>query len=123
MELEQNENNPFNPFGATGSLDDDNQTVQTSNMVSSASFKGEIHIKIRSRGGKKFVTMVEGLDGNDLNLDDLAVKWRKMYTCSCAKDKKKEGAIVISGDRREDVFEYLVNNNIAKQEQIKVHGY
>jgi translation initiation factor SUI1 len=129
MELEQtsqNENVTFNPFGTNAGLLSSNNMVQTSNIVSSANFKGEIDIKIKSRTKRKFCTTITGLHNSDLDLDKLAGKWRKMYSCSAAYDKDDNGgngSIKIAGDRRESILEYLTENNIATKEQIRVHGY
>lgn len=122
----QNGSNPFNPFGANGGLLSSNNTIKTSNVVSSANFKGEIDIKIKSRSKKKFCTIITGLHNSDLDLDKLAGKWRKLFSCSAAYDKDDNngnGSIKVAGDRRESVFEYLTDNKIATKEQIRVHGY
>lgn len=116
--------NSINPFGANNGLLSTstitNNNVKTSNKVSSAEFNGEIHLEIKSRNAKKSITFVTGLADTDLDLDKLVGIWRKKYCCSAAHD---EGVIKLAGDRRECVVEYLIENNIATNEQIKVHGY
>jgi translation initiation factor SUI1 len=123
MESEQSTTNmPFNPFGASNGLlsNDINQNVKTSNQESSANFKGFIELKIKNRNKKKFITYVEGLNETGLDLEKLVTKWRKTYCCSVANDN---GVIKLSGDKRDDVVDYLVKENVVKEDQIKVHGH
>lgn len=111
-----------NPFGANNGLlsNANNQNIKTTNAVTSAKFDGEIHLEIKSRSAKKSTTFVKGLQDTDLDLNKLVADWRKKYSCSVANDK---GTIKLAGDRRECVAEYLVEKQIAKKEQIKIHGY
>jgi translation initiation factor 1 len=124
MSLEQNTksgNIPLNPFGTNnGLLSAVDKTMQTSNEISSAHFKGDIHLKIKNRNAKKFTTYVEGLGDSEYNLDKLAATWRKKYCCSASNDN---GTIKLAGDRRESVLEYLVEQKMVRKEQVKVHGY
>jgi translation initiation factor 1 len=124
MSLEQNTNTgniPFNPFGTNnGLLSTVVKTDKTSNEVSSANFKGDIHLKIKNRNAKKFTTYVEGLADSEHDLDKLAAKWRKKFCCSASNDN---GTIKLAGDRRESVLDYLVEQKMVRKEQIKIHGY
>ena len=116
----------MNPFGANNGLLNNinplnqNVNVKTKNEVSSAEFNGEIHLEIKSRSAKKFLTFVKGLEDTKLDLDKLAIEWRKKYSCSASNDN---GVIKLTGDRRECVMEYLLEHNIVKKDQIKIHGY
>jgi translation initiation factor SUI1 len=123
MESNQSTTNiTFNPFGASNGLlsNDTDKNVKTSNQVSSASFKGFIDLEIKSRNKRKSTTFVKGLNEIDMDLEKLVAKWRKSYCCSVAND---EGVIKLSGDKRDDVAQYLINENIVQSEQIRMHGY
>ena len=114
---------PVNPFGASNGLLSNNpfsQNIKTTNDTSSAEFNGEIHLEIKSRSAKKSKTYVKGLEDTELDLDKLAMEWRKKYCCGVAN---VNGVVELSGDRRECVMEYLIEKSIAKQEQIKIHGF
>merc|ERR1719219_3166606 len=60
------------------------------------------HVFIRklTRGGRKCVTTVTGLDGFGVNMEDVAKKFKKKFACGCAVVKDNAGVdmIEIQGD-------------------------
>lgn len=133
-----NQQNPVfvNPFGAglTGiqvglkkDVDTDANSgkttgINTSNKTSSAIIQNQIHIEIKSRNARKSITFVKGLSESipSDTLDDIAKKWKKSFSCSVVNDN---GIIKISGDRREDAADYLVNKGIVDKSLIRIHGF
>jgi translation initiation factor SUI1 len=115
-------NIPFNPFGASNGLlsSDIEKNVKTSNQESSSGFNGFIDLEIKSRNKRKATTFVKGLNQTVIDLEKLVTKWRKSYCCSVANDN---GVIILTGDKRDDVAQYLIKENIVKAEQIRMHGY
>jgi translation initiation factor SUI1 len=115
---------PFNPFGASNGLlnneTKEKDTVKTTNQESSSSFKGFIDLEIQKRTKYKTTTLIKGLDKTNIDLEKVVSKWRKSYCCSVANDN---GVIKLSGDRRDDVAQYLIKENIVQSEQIRMHGY
>lgn len=61
----------------------------------SAKTGGKVDIVVSSRGGKKRVTTVNGLDQFDIPLKPLAKDWSKQFACACSASKEQ---IVIQGD-------------------------
>lgn len=94
----------------------------------------EIHIKIKKRTGKTYLTSVENLDKLErpegINLDDFLKKltkiFKKKFMCGAfiEEDGKTFGKIIVmNGDHRDKLKELLINENIANENQIKVHGF
>jgi translation initiation factor 1 len=85
----------------------------------------EIHIRIRKRNGKKCVTTMENLDVID---DDLSV-WKSLFKhfkqtfCCNGCINKEEKVIMLFGDQREKIKNYLIDKESIKKELIKVHGF
>jgi len=69
------------------------------------------HIFIRklTRGGRKCVTTVNGLETFGVNMDDVAKKFKKKFACGCAVVKDNAGCdlIEIQGDFEEEVVDAL----------------
>lgn len=96
----------------------------------------KIHIQIQKRNARKNITTVVGLDLLDLDLKKLLKCFKKNFQCngtiddgskttSSGNENKKNpvGAIIMSGDQRENVKKFLIENKITKEEFIIVHGY
>jgi len=70
------------------------------------------HVTIRklTRGGRKCVTCVAGLEGFGLKLDDVAKKFKKKFSCGCSVVKGDNGApdtVDIQGDFEEEVIDVI----------------
>jgi translation initiation factor SUI1 len=87
-----------------------------------------VHIWLRQRTGRKYTTEVTGL-ASDLNTNKIMKCWRHEFHCSVAKtykkkDKeKKEKVIRLQGDKRDEILNFLVIENIISKDNIKVHGF
>lgn len=81
-------------------------------------FKPKIHIRIQQRNGRKSQTLVEGL-GTDVNLDKVCKAWRNSFH---ANGSVSEGIVMIQGDQRLGIKKWLMENNIAEEVDIIVHG-
>lgn len=88
----------------------------------------EIHIKIKKRTGKTFLTYVENLDKLDLPegmkkqeyLDKIIKMFKKKLMCGGFIE---EDVIVLNGDHRDGIKEIIMKQNIVKESQIKMHGF
>lgn len=89
----------------------------------------EIHIKIQKRNGKKSMTFVEGLDKIELPenikreifLIDMTKKFKKKF--NCAVTLQEENVIMLSGDHREGIKNFLVQLNLIQQDKVFIHGF
>jgi translation initiation factor 1 len=77
----------------------------------------KIKIRLETRKFKKAMTLIEGLDSRDIDLSRLAQKM-KAY-CACG-GTAKNGQIMLQGDQREKVYQFLIQmgypkNNIEVQ--------
>ena len=89
----------------------------------------EIHISIKKRNGRKCITTVEGLDKverpNKMELKKFLKKVTTMLKKKfvCGASISGENAIVLSGDHRDKIKEFLLEYKMATEEQIKIHGF
>jgi len=89
----------------------------------------EIHIKVQQRNGRKCWTFVEGLDkitpppNTDINkfMEQITRTFKKGF--NCAATIQPGNIIQMSGDHRYKLKDYLINNKIVNEDQIKIHGY
>lgn len=84
----------------------------------------DVHIWIRQRSGRKYITEVEGL-ASDLNLKKIMKCWRKEFHCSVAKTVNKKGNKILrlQGDKRDLILNFLLEEKIIDKEKIKMHGF
>ena len=89
----------------------------------------EIHIKIQQRNGRKRWTFVEGLDKitlppnieSDKFLENITRTFKKTFNCGVTL-QKPENIFQLMGDHRQGIKEFLIKNNLADENQIKMHG-
>ncbi len=85
--------------------------------------KGNIHIHIQTQG-KRHLTLIEGLD-SDLDLKRICKSMRKLFSCNGKADEENH-MIQLQGDQRQNVKEWLVQNEIVSKgelDRIILHGY
>ena len=86
----------------------------------------KIHLRIQQRNGRKSWTFIEGLDSFNTNnnadfMKRICVKFRSVFSCSVTL---QEGNILqLQGDKRNDIYEYLLENKLAKKDDIVKHGF
>lgn len=91
-----------------------------------------VHIRVQQRNGRKSITTVENLATcndeavsgmTDIKyLENVAKFFRKKFKCSAAV-KKEDKVIQLSGDNRQDIKKFLIENNTVSEDGIKVHGF
>ena len=116
-------------------MEDINPTTVSSNNMFPVEENFKIHIQVQKRNARKNITTVVGLDLIDLDLKKIVKSFKKTFQCngtidegpkipvSEQKRKKPIGAILLSGDQRQNVKQFLIENDIVKEEFIIVHGY
>uniref|UniRef100_A0AAQ4RMJ4 SUI1 domain-containing protein n=1 Tax=Gasterosteus aculeatus aculeatus TaxID=481459 RepID=A0AAQ4RMJ4_GASAC len=77
-----------------------------------------IHIRIQQRNGRKTLTTVQGIvspeGGNEIK-----------FACNGTVIEHPEYGEVIQlqGDQRKNICQFLIEIGLAKEEQLKVHGF
>jgi translation initiation factor 1 len=82
-----------------------------------------VHLRKTQRNARKCFTIIEGL-ADDLDLKKIGKYLAKKNQCSATifDDEKFGQVIKLTGDKREEVKEFLVREDICKSEQIHIHG-
>ena len=85
---------------------------------------GLVHIWLRQRTSRKYITEVEGL-AKDLNIKKIMKYWRHMFNVSVSRTHNKDGKRIIrlQGDQRDKIYKFLIEEKIIDKENIKTHGF
>jgi translation initiation factor SUI1 len=80
-------------------------------------------IHVQRRNGKKCMTIITGLE-EDLDLNKIISHFKKTFNCngSITKDEKSDEIIILTGDNKEAVYNFFINEGIYKKEKIVVKG-
>jgi translation initiation factor 1 len=81
------------------------------------------HLRVQQRTSRKKMTIVENLPP-DLDLKKILRYMRKQFSCNgnIQKDKQDNLVLRMSGDQRQNVKDFLVQNHILTESEIHVHG-
>ena len=82
-----------------------------------------VHIRKTQRNARKCFTIIEGL-ADDLDLKKISTYLAKKNQCSATilHDEKFGQVIKLTGDKRDEVKQFLLDEDICKAEQIHIHG-
>ncbi|CAG2111774.1 unnamed protein product [Medioppia subpectinata] len=85
---------------------------------------GLIHIRIQQRNGRKTLTTVQGISDN-YDKKKIVKACKKEFACNGTVVEHPEYGEVIQlqGDQRNNICQFLTKVQIAKPEQLKVHGF
>ena len=83
----------------------------------------KVTIVVEKRGGKRFITNVIGMD-DDLDLHKIVSYLKKKHNCSGSilKDEKFGEIMSFTGDQKENIYHFLVNEEIYDKDDIIVKG-
>ncbi|KAL6082623.1 hypothetical protein STEG23_024759 [Scotinomys teguina] len=83
-----------------------------------------IHIRIQQRNGRKTLTTVQGI-ADDYNKKKLVKAFKKKFACNGTVIEHPEYGEVIQlhGDQRKNICQLLIEIGLAKDDQLKVHGF
>jgi len=86
--------------------------------------QGLIHIRIQQRNGRKTLTTVQGII-DKFDKKKLVRAFKKEFACNGTVIEHPEYGEVIQlqGDQRSNVCLFLTKIGIAKEEQLKIHGF
>eukprot|EP00741_Cyanophora_paradoxa_P013905 tig00020723_g13423.t1 len=93
----------------------DDSGVKTNNPV---------HIRIQQRAGKKSITTVQGLP-EELDFKLVLKAFKKQFNCNgtVVEDEELGEVLQLSGDQRENIARFLIDEEICEKANIKVHGF
>ena len=91
--------------------------------IESSLFTEKVTISVEKRNGKKCITNVIGM-AEDLDLKKILSYLKKTYSCngSILKDEAYGEIMSFSGDQKENIYNFLVNEQIYKKEDIIIKG-
>ena len=91
------------------------------NELESTLFTDKVTIVVEKRNGKKSTTNIIGM-ADDLDLPKILSYLKKTYNCngSILKDETHGEVISLTGDQKENVYNFLVNEEIYKKENENV---
>ncbi|KAL6085313.1 hypothetical protein STEG23_020292 [Scotinomys teguina] len=83
-----------------------------------------IHIRIQQRNGRKTLTTVQGI-ADDYDKKKLVKAFKKKFACNGTVIEHPEYGEVIQlqGDQRKNICQFLIEIGLAKDDQLKVHGF
>ena len=84
----------------------------------------KVHLRIQKRSGRKYITIVEGLSA-EIDSKKLLKLLRKELNCngSIQKDSEDNAIIQLTGDQRETVAKFFVENKVVESKEcIIMHG-
>ena len=81
-------------------------------------------IRIQQRNGRKTVTTLQGLPAN-LEQKKILKAFKKDFACNghIVEDEEMGQVIQLQGDQRLKISQFLVENEIATKDKIKLHGF
>jgi translation initiation factor SUI1 len=83
----------------------------------------KVTISVEKRGGKQFITNVIGM-AEDLDLHKILSYLKKKHNCngSILKDKTYGEVMSFTGDQKENIYNFLINEQIYEKEDIIIKG-
>lgn len=86
-------------------------------------FASKVTIIVKNRSGKKCITNVVGMD-EELDLRKILSYLKKKYSCngSIIKHEEHGEVMVFSGDQKENIYNFLVDEQIYKKDDIIIKG-
>jgi translation initiation factor 1 len=81
-------------------------------------------LRIQQRNGRKTLTTIQGLP-EDIDQKKLLKAFKKVFACNgnIVNDEEMGEVIQLQGDHRAKVLQFLLEEKIAKKENVKVHGF
>ena len=93
------------------SFEEDKENIDT---LPAAQQKLKVRLDTKQRAGKA-VTLVEGFVGQEQDLEDLG---KKLKSFCGTGGSAKDGEIIVQGDQREKVLQWLLKNGYSKTKKV-----
>ena len=83
----------------------------------------KVTITVEKRGNKRFITNVIGM-AEDLDLHKILSYLKKKHSCSGSilKDEEYGEIMSFTGDQKENIYNFLINEKIYDKEDIIIKG-
>lgn len=83
----------------------------------------KVTISVKKRNGRQCMTNIIGM-AEDLDLPKILSYLKKTYSCngSIIKDESFGEIIILTGDQKENVYNFLIDEEIYKKEDIIIRG-
>ena len=109
----------YNPFADTG-----DDLVEKQSSASQAIIQQHIHIRVQKRNGRKSVTTIQGLNPK-FDFKRILKALKKEFHCngSLEEDPDLGQIIQLSGDQRQSVSKFLIDEGITDAKNLKIHGF
>jgi translation initiation factor 1 len=81
-----------------------------------------VHIRSQQRNGKKSITIIQNMP-DEYDLNKLVKALRKTYACngSLTTHNIYGEIIMLQGDKRTEVYEFITKVGLVKPELVKIH--
>jgi translation initiation factor 1 len=85
--------------------------------------KNIVTISVQKRNGKKCITSVIGM-AEDLDLKKIISYIKKKFSCngSIVIDEEYGEVMIFTGDQKENIYNFLIDQEINKKEEITLRG-
>jgi translation initiation factor 1 len=85
--------------------------------------KNTVTISVQKRNGRQCITNISGM-ADDLDLKKILSYLKKTYNCngSIIKDVQFGEVMTLTGDQKENVYNFLIKEEINKKDEIIVKG-
>ena len=85
--------------------------------------KNIVTISVQKRNGKKCITSVIGMS-EDLDLKKIISYIKKKFSCngSIVIDEEYGEVMIFTGDQKENIYNFLIDQEINKKEEITLRG-
>ncbi|KAM5264650.1 eukaryotic translation initiation factor 1-like [Ctenodactylus gundi] len=107
--------NSFDPFADASKGDD----------LLPAGTEDYIHVRIQQRNGRKTLTTMQGI-ADDFDKKKLVKTFKKKVACNgtVIERRPEYGEVIqLQGDQRKNICQFLVETGLAKDDQLKAHGF
>jgi len=86
-------------------------------------FSSKVTIFVKKRNGRQCITNVIGM-ADDLDLPKILSYLKKTYSCngSIIKDEIHGEVMTFTGDQKENIYNFLIKEEIYKKEDIIIKG-
>lgn len=85
--------------------------------------KNIVTISVQKRNGRQCITTISGM-AEDLDLKKIISYFKRTYNCngSIIKDEQFGEVITLTGDQKENIYNFLIKEEINKKDEIIVKG-